>query len=88
MLKDAPLVKEMDIDVISIMRGSQRLTPYPSRVLLGDDVLHVRCNVETLRQLRVQEGIELKSELKFKVAEPSETLLIEAISDHHSEFKF
>ncbi len=86
-LQDAQLVKDMDLDVISIFRDGNRLSPHPSRVLLEGDILNVRCNVEVLRKLRIKQGIKLKPEKKFQVAEPKNTQLLEAVITPSSNFE-
>ena len=52
-LKDAQLVKDLDINVLSILRDGNRFNAIPSRVLQAGDILHVRCDVEVLRKLRI-----------------------------------
>lgn len=62
-LQESPLVKEFDIEIIELIRGSSRI-PRPSgwMMLQEGDVLRVKCDVERVKKLSDREGIEIKSE--------------------------
>ncbi|WP_187263420.1 SLC13 family permease [Pontibacter beigongshangensis] len=66
-LKNAGLVQNLDIDVLQITRHKKyKFTPTTYTILRANDVLKVRCDVEKLKKLKEEKGIELKSERKFK----------------------
>ncbi|MFT2009665.1 SLC13 family permease [Pontibacter sp. 13R65] len=66
-LKNAGLVQNLDIDVLEITRHKKyKFNPTPYTLLRANDVLKVRCDVEKLKKLKEEKGIELKSERKFK----------------------
>ena len=59
-LKDAKLVQDLDIDIIQITRqNGQEIKAYPTTILQANDVLKVRCDVEKLKKLKEEEGLEL-----------------------------
>lgn len=80
-LKNSGLVQNLDIDVLQITRAKQRLHPSPYTVLRANDVLKVRCDIEKLKKIKDEKGIELKSERKFSDSDlrTSTTKLYEAI---------
>ncbi len=66
-IKECPLVRKLDIDILEIKRKGQTfITPSGGMVLEEGDVLKVRCNVEKIKALKEREGIVLKSDVKFK----------------------
>jgi di/tricarboxylate transporter len=81
-LRESPLVRDLDLDVLEIQRGG-RLLPAPGAetVLAADDLLRVRCDVRKIRQAEKQEGIVLKSGLKWRDEDlrSSEAALLEAV---------
>ncbi len=69
-IKESPLVKKLDIDILEINRQGQTfIMPSEEFVLAESDILKVRCNVEKIKALKEREGIILKSDAKFKSAE-------------------
>ncbi|HKV07032.1 MAG TPA: SLC13 family permease [Thermoanaerobaculia bacterium] len=82
LLRDSPLVRDLDLDVLEIQRGG-RLLPAPGAetVLAANDLLRVRCDVRKIRQAEKQEGIVLKSGLKWRDEDlrASEAALLEAV---------
>ncbi len=86
----APLVKDLDLDILEVRREG-RLIPFPTAetVLAANDVLRVRCEVEKIKQLREQEGIALKPEIKWRdeELESNETMLVEAVIAPNSELE-
>ncbi len=87
-LADAPLVRELNIAVLEIFRGDERLPmPTPQTVLQAGDVLRVRSNVEKIRALQEQVGVTLKPGMKWRDEdlETEETVLVEAVVRLNSE---
>lgn len=86
-LKESPLVRDLDIDVLEVFRGGRRL-PLPSQeiVLQEYDVLRVRANVSKIREIQEREGIVIKSGLKWrdKDLESEHAVLVEAVIAPHS----
>lgn len=81
-LMSAPFVKELDLDVLEIVRGEKtRLIPFPDTVLRANDILRVRCNVERIRQLQESHGLALRPEVKWQDSdlETGETILLEVV---------
>ena len=66
-IQNSQLVKDLDIEIIQIVRGEgKRFKAYPTSVLQAHDVLKVRCDVEKLKKLKDEEGVELKPDVKFQ----------------------
>lgn len=82
LLRESPLVRDLDLDVLEIQRGG-RLLPAPGAetVLAANDLLRVRCDVRKIRQAEKQKGIVLKSGLKWRDEDlrASEAALLEAV---------
>jgi di/tricarboxylate transporter len=81
-LSASPLVKDVELAVLEVIREGERLgSPPPDLVLQAHDVLRVRCNVSQLNQLRDRMGIVLRSERKLRDSdmESEETVLVEAV---------
>jgi di/tricarboxylate transporter len=66
-LKSSGLVQNLDMDVLQVTRDKKyKLKATPHTVLRANDVLKVRCDVEKLKKLKDETGIELKSERKLR----------------------
>jgi di/tricarboxylate transporter len=65
-LYKSSLAETLDVEVMQVMRDKERLQVFPSLVLHANDVLKIRCNVDKLKLLKEEKGIELKSERKFR----------------------
>lgn len=81
-LAQAPILHELDIDVVSIARDGEVLAvPAPDTVLHANDVLMVRCNVDSLRELQQGGQIRLKTDLKVHDfdLQRSQAALVEAV---------
>lgn len=82
-LKDAPLVRELDIAVLKIRRAGDEVIfqPTADETLQAGDVLLVRCDLEKIRRLQKRVGVSLKPQAKW--GEQSLTdenyLLVEAV---------
>ena len=87
---DSHLVKELDLDVLYVIRNSQRmLRPVRTIFLEPNDVLRVRCDIEKIRTIQEKEGVVLKSDLKIRQQdmEAVDVLLVEAIVAPNSELE-
>lgn len=81
-LRESPLVRDLDLDVLEIFRGDRRLgAPGAATVLETGDLLRVRGDVEKIRRAEAQEGIVLKSGLKWRAEDlqSSEAALLEVV---------
>ena len=81
-LRESPLVRDLDLDVLEIHRGDRRLgAPGAETVLETGDLLRVRGDVEKIRLAEAQEGIVLKSGLKWRAEDlqSSEAALLEVV---------
>ncbi|MFO7569678.1 MAG: SLC13 family permease [Smithellaceae bacterium] len=64
---DSPLVKELDIDVLEVIRNGQRLlVPVSDVVLKENDLLRVRCDIKQLQKLKERMGIQMKSDCQLQ----------------------
>lgn len=81
-IKDAPIVKEIDIAIIGIQRGDRMIhVPASDFVLQEGDVLRVRCDLEKFNQIQSRAGVLFKSQFKWsdKDVETTEVKLVEAV---------
>ncbi len=79
---DSPLVKELDIDILEVIRGDNRVViPTGQTYLLANDTLRVRCDVKKIQLLKEREGIVLKPHVKLrdKDLQSEDTILVEAV---------
>ena len=86
-IKEAPLVKDLGIEILQIRRGEKRISlPSPSTVLQEDDLLRIKCDVEKIKELQEKSGILLKPGLKWKdeELESKDFALVEAVISPHS----
>lgn len=66
-LIESPLIKELEIDVLEVIRdGARLLRPTSEITLQANDILRVRCDVKQIQQLKERVGIMFKSELKLR----------------------
>jgi di/tricarboxylate transporter len=66
-IRESPLVKKLDIDILEVKKkGQTYIMPSGDLLLEEGDILKVRCNVEKIKTLKDREGITLKSDAKFK----------------------
>lgn len=64
-IAQAQFLQDLDMDIVSIEREGEVLpVPPPNTLLHADDVLMVRCNVESLRSLQMQAHLRLKADSK------------------------
>ncbi|MCH7678810.1 SLC13 family permease [candidate division KSB1 bacterium] len=81
-LGEAPLVHDLDIDVIGITRnGVSQIMPPRETVLKANDILRVRCDVEKIRRLQERAGVALKANMKWRDEdlESEQAILVEAV---------
>lgn len=81
-LHRAPLVRDLDLDVLRIRRGERTLVvPLPDVVLQAGDVLRVRSDVAKIRDLQRREGVSLKARAGWHDAdlERDDTVLLEVV---------
>lgn len=81
-IRDSSLVKEIDIDILEIQRSDGRkFIPSPDSLLLENDTLKVRCNIEKLKEISRKEGVILKPEGKFSEEDIlfNEAKIVEAV---------
>lgn len=79
---DSPLVKELEIDVLEVIRNGQRLlVPVSDIVLQENDLLRVRCDIKQLQELKDRVGVQMKSdcELHEKDFHCEELMLTEVV---------
>ncbi len=67
-IRDAPLVKELEITIFEIRRSDGEIIHLPTaeEVLRANDVLRVRCNLEKIRALRQRAGVGFKPRVKWR----------------------
>ncbi len=88
-IKDAPLVKDIEIKIIEIQRGEDMIpVPSPNIVLQKGDVLRVSCDLEKFKKIQAREGVLFKSQYKWrdKDIETSEVKLVEVVVAPNTEF--
>ena len=81
-IADAPLTRDLDLDVVKIRRpGRGPLPTTPDTVLEADDAVVVRCNVSQLRRLLQKEGVIIEPRARWREEdlEPREMVLMEAV---------
>ncbi|MBN2077353.1 MAG: SLC13 family permease [Spirochaetes bacterium] len=86
-LTESPLVRELDIDVLDVIRNGKRVfVPFAFITLREGDVLRVRCDVKQLQNMKERMGIALKADRRGIIADGDrdDLLLVEAIVAHNS----
>ncbi|HSD64807.1 MAG TPA: SLC13 family permease [Ignavibacteriaceae bacterium] len=81
-IRNSPLIKEMELDIIEINRGeNNKFVPSPYTVLMPGDILRVRCNIAKLKELQSRQGIVLKPETSFSDLDlnTEESRLVQAV---------
>ncbi len=88
-IKDAPLVKDIAINIIEIQRGETTISlPAATEVLRAGDVLRVRCDLEKFKKIQRREGVLFKPQYRWQDEDIAggETKLVEAVIAPNSEF--
>ncbi len=63
---DSPLVKELEIDILEVIRNGQRLlVPVSDIVLQENDLLRVRCDIKQLQELKDRVGVQMKTDCEL-----------------------
>lgn len=81
-LSQAPLVQEVDVEVLAVYRAGRQVSlPPPDLVLEAGDLLRVRGDVEKIRKLQERLGVQLRSEKHWheQAGEVEEMTLVEAV---------
>ena len=81
-IKDAPLIKDIDMTILEILRDKDEpVIPRADFELRAGDVLRVRCDLERLKEIQSREGILFKPQFKWADTdlETSEVKLIEVV---------
>ncbi|MEP7147288.1 MAG: SLC13 family permease [Acidobacteriota bacterium] len=81
-IKDAPIVKDLDIAIIDIQRGDEMISvPSPDFVLREGDVLRVRCDLEKFNKIQERSGVLFKSQFKWHDSdvETTDAKLVEVV---------
>ncbi|NNE66261.1 MAG: SLC13 family permease [Pyrinomonadaceae bacterium] len=89
MIKDAPLLREIDLAIIEVIRNKEAFSvPSPEMVLEAGDVLRIRCDLEKLKEIMSREGVKLKPRHKWsdEAVESEDTRLVEAVVALNSYF--
>ncbi len=88
-IKDAPIVKEIDINIIEIQRGDDFVPlPAATEVLRAGDVLRVRCDLEKFKKIHQRQGVVFKPQYEWKDEDiqGTDAKLVEGVIAPHSEF--
>lgn len=88
-IKDAPLVKDIDLNIIEVHRGEEVFSlPTPDFILKADDVLRVRCDLDKFQKIQEREGVLFKPQYKWsdEDIETADTKLVEAVVAPNMDF--
>ena len=80
-LASAPLVKELNIDVLQIVRGEDTLRPTPETILREGDVLRIQGDLRTINELKGRAGVTFGMSMKWRDEhlQSTDTRLVEAV---------
>lgn len=81
-LADSPLIRDLEVAVLEIVRDGERiLIPDARSVLHEGDVIRVRCDVNKIRELKNRAGISLRPHDRWRDSDLQSpaTLLVEAV---------
>ena len=80
-LASAPLVKELNIDVLQIVRAEDTLRPTPETILREGDVLRIQGDLRTINELKGRAGVTFGMSMKWRDEhlQSTDTRLVEAV---------
>ena len=80
-LASAPLVKELDVEVLQIVRDGDTLRPTPHTILREHDVLRIKGDLRTINELKDRAGVTLGTSMEWsdKDLQSTDTRLVEAV---------
>jgi len=80
-LASAPLVKELNIEVLQILRGEDILRPTPQTILQEGDVLRIQGNLLSINELKGRAGVTFGMSMKWRDEhlQSTDTRLVEAV---------
>ena len=80
-LASAPLVKELNIDFLQIIRGEDTLRPTPETILCEGDVLRIQGDLRTINELKGRAGVTFGMSMKWRDEHlhSTDTRLVEAV---------
>ena len=80
-LASAPLVEELGIEVLQILRGGNTLRLTPATILHEHDVLRIKGDLRTINELKDRVGVTFGMSVKWRDEdlESSDTRLVEAV---------
>ena len=80
-LASAPLLKELNIDVLQIVRGEDTLRPTPETILREGDVLRIQGDLRTINELKGRAGVTFGMSMKWRDEhlQSTDTRLVEAV---------
>ena len=89
-IMDSPLIKELEVEIIEIRRKDATfILPPLDLVLMANDIMKIRCNVDKIKELKDRIQIQLNPEIQIgeETLEGRNTTLIEMIIPAHSDFE-
>ena len=88
-IKDAPLVKDIELKIIEIQRSDDMIpVPSPNIVLQKGDVLRVSCDLDKFKKIQARQGVLFKAQHKWRDndIETSDVQLVEIVIAPNTEF--
>lgn len=88
-IKDAPLVRDIDITILEIQRADElTAVPSPDFILQTGDVLMVRCDLEKLKEIQSRQGVLFRTQYKLHDSdiETEDLKLVEVVIAPNTEF--
>jgi di/tricarboxylate transporter len=87
-VNNTELIKEVDLELLNIVRGGEVLEVYEYSLLKAHDILKVRCDVDKLKQLETREGIVIvKTGESTKKNPKKDSKLVEVMIRPNSVFE-